>query len=48
VIDWIHVAFYPATFNLADVAIRLGALIAVIAVLAAARGSATTRASAGA
>jgi signal peptidase II len=31
VIDWIHVAFYPATFNLADVAIRLGALIAVIA-----------------
>ena len=37
VIDWIHVAFYPPTFNLADVAIRLGALIALIAALAAAR-----------
>jgi signal peptidase II len=36
VIDWIHVAFYPATFNLADVAIRLGTLIALIAALAAA------------
>jgi signal peptidase II len=48
VIDWIHVAFYPPTFNLADVAIRLGAVIAVIAALAAARASATTRASAGA
>ncbi len=34
VIDWIHVAFYPATFNLADVAIRLGAVIALIALLA--------------
>ncbi len=34
VVDWIHVAFYPPTFNLADVAIRLGALIAVIAQLA--------------
>jgi signal peptidase II len=33
VIDWIHVAFYPPTFNLADLAIRLGALIAVIAVV---------------
>lgn len=37
VVDWIHVAFYPATFNLADLAIRLGALAAVIAVLAAQR-----------
>ena len=37
VIDWIHVAFYPPTFNIADVAIRLGALIALIAVLAAPR-----------
>jgi signal peptidase II len=36
VVDWIHVAFYPATFNIADLAIRLGALAAVIAVLAAA------------
>jgi signal peptidase II len=26
VIDWIHVAGYPATFNLADVAIRAGAV----------------------
>ncbi len=34
VVDWIHVAFYPPTFNLADLAIRLGALIAVIALLA--------------
>ena len=42
VIDWIHVAFYPATFNLADLAIRLGALIAVIAALAAAPRRHTT------
>jgi signal peptidase II len=34
VVDWIHVSFYPPTFNLADVAIRLGALIAVIALIA--------------
>lgn len=33
VVDWIHVAGYPATFNLADVAIRLGALCAIIAAL---------------
>jgi signal peptidase II len=26
VIDWIHVSGYPATFNLADVAIRVGAV----------------------
>jgi signal peptidase II len=37
VVDWIHVSFYPPTFNLADVAIRLGALIALIAVIAAPR-----------
>ena len=36
VVDWIHVAIYPATFNLADVAIRLGALCALIACLRAA------------
>ena len=30
VIDWIHVAGYPATFNLADVAIRAGALGAAV------------------
>jgi signal peptidase II len=34
VVDWIHVSFYPPAFNLADVAIRLGALIAVVAALA--------------
>ena len=34
VVDWIHVGFYPPTFNLADLAIRLGALLAVIAVIA--------------
>jgi signal peptidase II len=33
VVDWIHVAVYPATFNLADLAIRVGAVGAVIAVL---------------
>lgn len=26
VVDWIHVAGYPATFNLADIAIRAGAI----------------------
>ncbi|GAW49225.1 Lipoprotein signal peptidase [Nocardioides sp. PD653] len=31
VTDWIHVAGYPATFNLADVAIRLGALTVLLA-----------------
>lgn len=33
VVDWIHVAGYPATFNVADVAIRVGALGAVVATL---------------
>ncbi|MHB1594301.1 MAG: signal peptidase II [Streptosporangiaceae bacterium] len=33
VIDWIHLWGYPATFNLADVAIRAGALGAVAAAL---------------
>jgi len=36
VVDWIHVAGYPATFNLADVAIRLGVLGALIAWLVSA------------
>jgi signal peptidase II len=35
VIDWIHVAGYPATFNLADVAIRAGAVGAAAAFLGA-------------
>jgi signal peptidase II len=30
VVDWIHVAGYPATFNLADVAIRAGAAAAFL------------------
>ncbi len=34
VVDWIHVWFYPDTFNLADLAIRVGAVGAVIAMLA--------------
>ncbi len=37
VVDWIHVAGYPATFNLADVAIRLGAVGALIMAFASAR-----------
>jgi len=37
VVDWIHVWGYPATFNLADVAIRLGAVGALAAALGAGR-----------
>jgi signal peptidase II len=33
VVDWIHVAGYPATFNLADVAIRAGAAGAAVVLL---------------
>jgi signal peptidase II len=33
VIDWIHVGWYPPSFNVADVAIRVGALCAVAAML---------------
>jgi signal peptidase II len=33
VVDWIHVSFYPATFNIADLAIRVGAVGAVLAML---------------
>ncbi len=40
VVDWIHVAGYPATFNLADVAIRAGAVSALVATLAAGRWTA--------
>jgi len=35
VVDWIHVWGYPATFNLADVAIRLGVVGALAAALLA-------------
>ncbi|MGC8514098.1 MAG: signal peptidase II [Acidimicrobiales bacterium] len=34
VIDWIHLSFYPETFNLADVAIRAGLLIAALGLIA--------------
>ena len=37
VVDWIHVAGYPAAFNLADVAIRAGAVGALVAMLTAGR-----------
>lgn len=37
VVDWIHVAGYPPAFNLADVAIRAGAVGALVAMLAAGR-----------
>jgi len=37
VVDWIHVAGYPAAFNLADVAIRAGAAGALVAMLTAGR-----------
>jgi signal peptidase II len=37
VVDWIHLRGYPATFNLADVAIRAGAVVALAAVLGACR-----------
>jgi signal peptidase II len=37
VVDWIHVWGYPATFNLADTAIRLGAVGALAAALGAGR-----------
>lgn len=30
VIDWIHLAWYPPTFNLADVALRAGLLLAAL------------------
>lgn len=33
VTDWIHVNGYPPTFNLADVAIRLGVLLALVALV---------------
>nr|WP_276939853.1 signal peptidase II [Ferrimicrobium acidiphilum] len=30
VVDWIHLSFYPATFNLADVALRIGVVVAIL------------------
>jgi signal peptidase II len=44
VVDWIHVSFYPATFNIADLAIRVGALGAVVAMLGVGARGASWRA----
>jgi signal peptidase II len=44
VVDWIHIAGYPATFNIADVAIRIGAICAVIATIRGPRRQGVTRA----
>ncbi len=30
VVDWIHLSFYPPTFNLADLALRLGTVVAIV------------------
>jgi signal peptidase II len=43
VVDWIHLAGYPPTFNIADVAIRLGAVFAVVSVLGAAMHTGQSR-----
>ncbi|WP_298345919.1 signal peptidase II [Ferrimicrobium sp.] len=29
VIDWIHLSFYPTTFNIADIALRVGIVVAI-------------------
>lgn len=43
VVDWIHVAGYPASFNLADVAVRAGAVgVAVLLVTAGTHPGGTT------
>jgi signal peptidase II len=47
VVDWVHVAGYPATFNLADLAIRLG-VIAAVAVMIARRPRSARETSSGA
>jgi signal peptidase II len=39
VVDWIHVDGYPATFNLADLALRAGVVVAVITMILAGRSS---------
>ncbi len=33
VIDWIHLSFYPPTFNLADVALRIGVIVAILGLI---------------
>ena len=47
VMDWIHLAGYPAAFNLADVAIRAGAVGVLVATLAAGRWKARRKATPG-
>lgn len=48
VVDWIHLSFYPSTFNSADVALRVGIVVAIIGLIVdgrrrrAARGSQPT------
>ena len=37
VIDWIHLSFYPTTFNLADIALRLGIVVVIVGVILDAR-----------
>ncbi len=44
VVDWIHLDGYPPAFNIADIAIRLGALCAVIAIIRRTRLQGRTRA----
>lgn len=39
VTDWIHLSFYPPTFNLADLSLRVGLLVAGAAALLRARRS---------
>lgn len=41
VVDWIHLSWYAPTFNLADVALRIGLLVAGLAYLAQRDGSLT-------
>lgn len=43
VIDWIHLSFYPPTFNLADVAIRAGVLVALLGLVVEAARARTPR-----
>ena len=38
VVDWIHVAGRPGSFNLSDLAIQLGVVVALVAVFVTERG----------
>ncbi len=37
VIDWISLSFYPATFNLADLALRVGVVVAIVGLIMGSR-----------